>query len=938
MDALEEAEPNNQPLSRMYPQAANDLGKTAAEGRRGRDMPYIIEVVVHMSRRVMDKIKYLLGEMVSPSEVVCKFPTDSLFCYFKFNNRENVVRGMEYFLSRPMGLDWHPLAKVKVDGKLVLVEDVNKPECFNKLERLITAGNYYLDGGPVTRKKCQRQVELKCEAARREISALNYALEKALSSIVRDRTKGLVFRLEDMRCRVPAGCLSDFYIVGECTLSLPGRLGTSSSMSLPGRLGTSSSSFLPGRLGTSSSLYLPGRLGISSSLSLPGRLGTSSSLYLPGRLGISSSLYLPGRLGTSSSSFLPGRLGTSSSSFLPGRLGTSSSLYLPGRLGISSSLSLPGRLGTSSSLSLPDRLGTSSSLYLPGRLGISSSLYLPGRLGTSSSLSLPGRLGTSSSLSLPGRLGTSSSLSLPGRLETSSSLSLHVLHTCVQTLFVDLHCLLTCMLLTTLSCVSENRAGKELVGFVRFGDNLPSQNKRSPRFLSVENAVLQFVEMSGIPILDATNQDQFWQSLFIYCNHAGAVIIRIEICVTPVEKVSAGYQALKKSLLEYFLNFQRALDIVGLHFHEIVMNGTSNTEVWIGDTNLTLVESVGDLRWYVGPKDEFYAKPPGMDLLCKTVAELLGLTSGQNADVVVVMGCQIGAIGIYLSRLCKKVYLYCTEPADNVRANLALNSVANCTLITRDEWGSRELYKSLTEQLEPHNGVSCVCLDVAIKCTSREQTIRRMLKIEKLVYASVRRKLYVPFAKTLFHTDTTYTDSPFIPVKLVPLDLTPHVFNAHYVLLCERENRIKDKLERNPKYTVSVQIPFGQGKHKPPTVRIPNLSIPHRPPLFQNKEPLPLPAAPPIDVNPSNRTNLFGFDPVRPFVAGSVHFPANTSLPPQTRPFEGPKTVESNAGASHSVGDRRGNKYQTCSKLAPHVAMLAALDSSGCRVVSEATP
>ncbi|CAG2065756.1 unnamed protein product [Timema podura] len=187
MDALEEAEPNNQPLSRMYPQAANDPGKTAAEGRRGRDMPYIIEVVVHMSRRVMDK----------------------------FNNREDVVRGMEYFLSRPMGLDWHPLAKVKVDGKLVLVEDVNKPECFNKLERLITSGNYYLDGAPVTRKECQRQVELKCDAARREISALNYALEKALSSTVRDRTKGLVFRLEDMRCRVPAGCLSDFYIVGD---------------------------------------------------------------------------------------------------------------------------------------------------------------------------------------------------------------------------------------------------------------------------------------------------------------------------------------------------------------------------------------------------------------------------------------------------------------------------------------------------------------------------------------------------------------------------------------------------------------------------------------------------------------------------------------------------------------------------------------------------
>nr|CAD7445316.1 unnamed protein product [Timema bartmani] len=486
--------------------------------------------------------------------------------------------------------------------------------------------------------------------------------------------------------------------------------------------------------------------------------------------------------------------------------------------------------------------------------------------------------------------------------------------------------------------------------------------------------------MSGIPILDAINQDWFWQSLFIYCNHAGAVIIRIEVCVTPVEKVSAGYQALKKSLLEYFLNFQRALDIVGLHFHEIVLNGTSNTEVWIGDTNLTLVESVGDLRWYVGPKDEFYAKPPGMDLLCKTVAELLGLTSGQNADVVVVMGCQIGAIGIYLSRvimsedlfagrifsatLCKKVYLYCTEPANNVRANLALNSVANCTLITRDEWGSRELYKSLTEQLEPHKGVSCVCLDVAIKCTSREQTIRRMLKIEKLVYASVRRKQYVPFAKTLFHTDTTYTDSPFIPVKLVPLDLTPHVFNAHYVLLCERENRIKDKLERNPKYTASVQIPFGQGKHKPPTVRIPSLSLPHRSPLFQNKDPLPLPAARPIDVNPSNRTGLFGFDPVRPFVAGAVDFPANTSLPLHTRPFEGPKPGESVAGASHSVGDKRGNKYQgtlatnkhtciskkvfprtfdyrlytACSKLDPHGAMLAALDCPGSRVVSEATP
>nr|CAD7431049.1 unnamed protein product [Timema monikensis] len=448
--------------------------------------------------------------------------------------------------------------------------------------------------------------------------------------------------------------------------------------------------------------------------------------------------------------------------------------------------------------------------------------------------------------------------------------------------------------------------------------------------------------MSGIPIVDATNQDRFWQSLFIYCNHAGAVIIRIEVCVTPVEKFSAGYQALKKSLLEYFLNFQRALDIVGLHFHEIVMNGANNTEVWIGDTNLTLVESVGDLKWYVGPKDEFYAKPPGMDLLCQTVAELLGLTSGQNADVVVVvMGCQIGAIGIYLSRLCQKVYLYCTEPADNVGASLALNSVTKCTLITHVKWRSRELYKSLTEQLEPHNSVCCVCLDVAIKSTGREQTIRRMLKVEKLVYASVRRKQYVTFAKTLFQVDTAYMESPFIPVKLVPLDLTPHVFNTHYALLCERENCIKGGLERNPKYTAGVQIPFGQEKHIPPAVRIPNLALPHCPPLFQNNEPLPLPVAPPINVNPSTRTDLFGFDPMRPFVAGVVQFPANTSLPPQTRR---PKRVGSNAGTSHTGGDIRGNKFFfehlaiNCTQpVGPHGAMLAALDSSGCCVVSEVT-
>nr|CAD7431050.1 unnamed protein product [Timema monikensis] len=245
-----EAEPNNRPLSGMCLQAADNPGKTTVDVREGRDMPYVIEVVMHMSRQVIDKIKYFLIEIMSPSAVVCKAPTDSLFCYFKFNNREDVLRGMEYFLSRPMGFDWHPLAKVKVDGKLVLVEDVNKPECFNKLEGLITAGNYYLDGAPVTRKECQRQVELKCEAARREISALNNALETTLRSIVRYRTKGLVFRLEDMRCRVPAGCLSDSYIVGECTLSLPGRLGTSSFLSLPGRLGTGSSLSLPGRLGT----------------------------------------------------------------------------------------------------------------------------------------------------------------------------------------------------------------------------------------------------------------------------------------------------------------------------------------------------------------------------------------------------------------------------------------------------------------------------------------------------------------------------------------------------------------------------------------------------------------------------------------------------------------------------------------------------------------
>nr|CAD7580965.1 unnamed protein product [Timema californicum] len=216
--------------------------------------------------------------------------------------------------------------------------------------------------------------------------------------------------------------------------------------------------------------------------------------------------------------------------------------------------------------------------------------------------------------------------------------------------------------------------------------------------------------------------------------------------------------------------------------------------------------------------------------------------------------------------MCQKVYLYCAEPADKARANLALNSVANCTLIAHDNWGSNKLYASLTEQLEPHNSVSCVCLDVASKSTGREQTIRQMLKVEKLVYASVRRKHYVTFAKTLFQIDTAYKHSPFIPVKLVPLDLTPHVYNTHYALLCERENCLRGKLERNPKCTASVQIPFGQGEPKPPTVRIPDLSLPHPPPLLQNNEPLPLP----VDVNPSTRTDLFGFEPTRPFVAGVV--------------------------------------------------------------------
>nr|CAD7268479.1 unnamed protein product [Timema shepardi] len=55
MEVLEEAEPNNRPLSGMYPQTASDPGNTTVDGRLGRDMPYVIEVVVHVSRPIIDK-------------------------------------------------------------------------------------------------------------------------------------------------------------------------------------------------------------------------------------------------------------------------------------------------------------------------------------------------------------------------------------------------------------------------------------------------------------------------------------------------------------------------------------------------------------------------------------------------------------------------------------------------------------------------------------------------------------------------------------------------------------------------------------------------------------------------------------------------------------------------------------------------------------------
>nr|CAD7196322.1 unnamed protein product [Timema douglasi] len=300
----------------------------------------------------------------------------------------------------------------------------------------------------------------------------------------------------------------------------------------------------------------------------------------------------------------------------------------------------------------------------------------------------------------------------------------------------------------------------------------------------------------------------YWRHLVVRVTGNGDLML--VIVIHPQSLSEDELTKIKYDLKDYFTNKQGKLcNVSSLYFQlfseKLVGVPLPQMEHLYGKTHLT--EELFDLTIHLSPSSYFQVNTHGAEVLYQTVIDMVEPTEDTT---VLDLCCGTGGISLCIAKKCAKVYgiEYMAHNVEDAKLNAAKNEITNCEFISgRVE----DILPTLTDKLTGKNVIPILDPPRAGLTSKVLGQLRKMENVQKMVYICSNHKSPIRnFLDLCFPAgkgNNNFSGHPFIPVKVVPVDVAPFSMHAQMVILLERMDTSK-----LPKESVDTFRGLGWGR------------------------------------------------------------------------------------------------------------------------------
>lgn len=317
------------------------------------------------------------------------------------------------------------------------------------------------------------------------------------------------------------------------------------------------------------------------------------------------------------------------------------------------------------------------------------------------------------------------------------------------------------------------------------------------KMIQVVKAFERFVIESGYAPHGADGDKGLWRLLLVRMNKAEQVML--VVMVHPPENDPPNLDEIKSSIVKYFTEGDgKGLDVVSIYLHTDKeksggIGGDKERRPAGGVEHLWgapyLEESILGLQLEVTPSFYFQCNAYGAEQLYKAVMELAGV----DADTTVLdLCCGSGGMGMILAKHCKEVLGVELMDAnvEDAKRLATKNELENCEFM---QGKIDDVFPKLAEKVKGKKVVPI--LDPPRVGISQRMIInlRKLQEAQRLIYVCSNHKLPLKNLLDLATVEPGPFDgtNPFVPTRVIPIDMSPHTLRCELVILCERLDMTK---------------------------------------------------------------------------------------------------------------------------------------------------
>eukprot|EP00088_Acartia_fossae_P050337 TRINITY_DN5634_c0_g2_i2.p1 TRINITY_DN5634_c0_g2~~TRINITY_DN5634_c0_g2_i2.p1 ORF type:complete len:664 (-),score=136.75 TRINITY_DN5634_c0_g2_i2:71-2062(-) len=335
----------------------------------------------------------------------------------------------------------------------------------------------------------------------------------------------------------------------------------------------------------------------------------------------------------------------------------------------------------------------------------------------------------------------------------------------------------------------------------------------------------KFVKASGIlPYNSLTNKGNWRQIMIRSSNGRDRKQIMVVACIDPKDLTSTQIDQVRSDLVAFFQGGAGGTcNVTSLYIHLSPAKRAQgcpepSPELLMGDAVIT--ETLHNRNFDISPQAFFQVNAEGAEVLYQCVGDLADLN---DKTTLVDVCCGTGTIGLCLAHRVKKVIgvELVPEAVRDARKNAEANGLTNCSFFAGR---AENILQDVLKDIDSKDIVAVVDPPRAGLHAKALSAIRNNAYIKKLVYVSCDAKAAMKNFVDLCRPESkTCHGDPFLPRKIVPVDLFPHSLGFELVILFERVS--EQEVDKYASLAAAPQTIKEEDIHDPGTTVLDNADV-----------------------------------------------------------------------------------------------------------------